>query len=246
MKALDLQNELVGKIVASHPYLAKIFEKYQIDYCCRGNARLSAACQEQRVDLQSVLNEIEQGLAKPSANAEADWNVALLNELADHIVQTHHRFLREELPRLTGLILKVRNAHGDKHGELKEVEQVFTAMRNELESHMVKEEQVLFPAVCAIELSPQPMSFPFGSVANPIRMMEHEHDDVGSALRKLRDLTSGYTPPKDACPTFRVMLESLATLERDLHLHIHKENNILFPRAQRLEKQASSALTFQI
>ena len=137
------------------------------------------------------------------------------------------------------MVEKVFKAHGERRPELSKVVETFKLMREELESHMTKEENILFPAIRAIESEAAPQSFAFGSVANPIGMMKHEHDDAGNSLRRLRELTNGYTPPNDACPTYRVMLESLANLELDLHLHIHKENNILFPRAQELESTAS-------
>lgn len=174
--------------------------------------------------------------AEPAAD-DADWNDASLADLADHIVDTHHRFLDSELPRVTGLIEKVCRAHGKKHPDLAKVQETFQQLREHLEFHMTKEENILFPAIRRLEAGDRPVHFPFGSVNNPIRMMEHEHDDAGNLLRILRELTSGYRPPQDACPTYRVMLESLERIERDLHLHIHKENNILFPRAAACERR---------
>lgn len=240
MNTAELQNELVGKIVSRLPQLAKVFEKYQLDYCCRGNARLADACREKNVDVSQVLSEIDTAMQTQRMSRETDWNSKSLTELADHIVNTHHRFMREELPRIDDLIQKVVNAHGAKHPELQQIGQVYRAMRAELESHMAKEENVLFPAVRKLEAAPETCHFAFGSVDNPIRMMRHEHEDVGNSLQSLRELTGDFTPPKDACPTFRVMFESLTRLEQDLHIHIHKENNILFPRAQELEQTVAA------
>ena len=235
----ELSQTVVGKIVARHPKVARVFEKHQIDYCCRGGTTLSEACKIQDIDVNQVVAEIEQAQNTSEPSKETNWNEAPLTQLADHIVETHHAFLMTELPRISGLTEKVLNAHGDKRPELAKVAETFKLMREELESHMAKEENILFPAIRTIETSGGPQAFPFGSVANPIGMMEHEHDDAGNALRRLRKLTEDYTPPQDACPTYRVMLESLENLELDLHLHIHKENNILFPRAKELEHTAS-------
>lgn len=230
----DVRTTAIGKIVSREPRLARVFEKFDLDYCCRGRATLAEACRERNVAIDDVLVAIDSELKSPSV-AETDWNAASLTELAEHIVATHHKYLREELPRIDGLIQKVFQAHGTKHAALAQLEATYRAMRAELESHMSKEENLLFPAIRMLETAPERCQFPFGSVANPIRMMRHEHDNAGAALRHLSGLTAGYTPPPDACPTYRAMLDSLARLEQDLHLHIHKENNILFPRAHDLE-----------
>lgn len=236
MNTIDLAETVVGKIVARQPHVARVFETFQIDYCCRGGTTLAEACSIQKVDIEEVLSAIQDAQNSPPPTDETNWNEASLVSLADHIVETHHQFLVTELPRLTGLIEKVNNAHGERRPELAKVSTTFVAMRSELEAHMAKEENILFPAIRMMETEGVPQSFPFGSVDNPIAMMEHEHEDVGNALRQLRELTEDYTPPADACPTYRVMLESLNNLELDLHLHIHKENNILFPRAKELEQ----------
>lgn len=234
----QLAETRVGKIVARQPKVARVFEKYQIDYCCRGNTTLADACAEKKVNCTDLIEEIEQIDKNGRLESETDWNIASLTELADHIVAVHHQFLNAELPRITGLIAKVNKAHGDRRPELGKVAETFELMRGELESHMAKEENILFPAIRKMESHPGSTVFPFGSVANPISMMQHEHDDAGQALRRLRELTDDFTPPPDACPTYRVMLESLQNLELDLHLHIHKENNILFPRAKEFERIA--------
>lgn len=240
MTASQLTETVVGKIVARHPKVARVFEKHQIDYCCRGGTTLNEACKLQGVDVNQVAAEIVKAQADVEPTNETNWNEAQLTELADHIVETHHAFLTTELPRISALTEKVFNAHGDKRPELAKVAETFKLMREELESHMAKEENILFPAIRMMESWGAPQAFPFGSVANPIGTMEHEHEDAGNALRRIRELTEDYTPPQDACPTYRVMLESLENLELDLHLHIHKENNILFPRAKALERSAGA------
>ncbi len=232
----QIENELVGKIVSRQPALAKVFENHQIDYCCKGNARLVDACRDRQIDLGQVLREIGEATQSKVGGVTTDWESEPLVDLIDHILETHHAFLRTELPRVAGLIHKVQSAHGARHPELAELESVFLAMLSELESHMRKEERVLFPVIRTLEEIPETYRLPLGSVDNPIRVMLHEHDEVGIALRRIRALTNDFLPPKDACPTFRVMMESLSQLESDLHLHIHLENNILFPRAQQLER----------
>jgi regulator of cell morphogenesis and NO signaling len=161
-------------------------------------------------------------------------------EMIDHIVATHHAYLRRELPRLTALAGLVFGAHGSRHPELKELCGIFDSLREELLLHMLKEEKVLFPIIARLEGASEIPQFHCGSVMNPIRAMEHEHDDAGAALARLREIAGGYIPPADACPSYRALLEGLAELERDLHLHIHEENNVLFPRARAAEDPLSS------
>ena len=162
---------------------------------------------------------------------ERDWSRASLTELVDHIESEHHGYLREELPRLSGLIEKLVETHGGRHSELLQCRQVFDSLRRELEPHMAKEEQILFPMIRDLDASSTLPDFHCGSLRNPIRVMELEHDDASLALLRLRELTADYTPPGDACSTHRAAFAGLAALEADLHRHIHKETDILFPRA---------------
>ena len=165
---------------------------------------------------------------------DVDWTAASVAELCAHIVDHHHVYLRDELPRLRRLVDKVARAHGDAHPELIDVEATFNALADELEQHMPKEEQILFPACVALEEGAAG-HFPFGSVENPIGMMLHEHDEVAAGLARLRALTNAYEPPSSGCNSYRAMLDRLQTLETDTHQHVHEENNILFPRAVALE-----------
>ena len=228
-------NTSVGDWVARHPQTSRVFESLQIDYCCGGGKLLEQACRDRQLDPQQILLQLEQtidGADEPTN----DWLNAPLVELCDHIEQTHHAYLREELPRLTEMVAKVVAAHGENHPELATVQEVFNSLRAELEPHMFKEEQVLFPAIRQLEQSADDPSFPFGTVANPIRMMEQEHDDAGYALSRLHTLTRDYHIPEGACNTYRAMLAGLRHLEKDMHRHVHKENSILFPRAIELER----------
>ncbi len=231
----------VGQVAARQPATIRILEQHGIDYCCGGDKSLDAACRDAGIDGQEVLAQIEHA-KEAEDEAQCDWLEAPLTKLCDHIEQTHHAFLRVQLPLLTQLIDQVVDAHGQHHGELRDVRLVFGELRAELEPHMMKEEQILFPAVRMLEQASHQVTFPFGSVQNPIRMMEHEHDNAGAGLRRLRELTSGFAATDDACNAYLGLYEALAKLEADLHEHIHKENNILFPRAAELEaKQPADA-----
>ena len=226
-------NRSVGELVAECPARSQVFEELQIDYCCHGGVSLQEACQQQHLDPGEVLAKLapQEDLA-PDLR---DWLTAPLRELCDYIEQTHHVYLRAVLPRLDSLVAKVAEVHGDRHAELHDVLRLFQGLQAELVPHMVKEERILFPAIRQLELASRPLKLPFGTIQNPIRMMEHEHDAVGKMLSQLRSLTNDFAAPEGACNTYRAMLDGLRELELDLHEHIHKENNILFPRAAKLE-----------
>lgn len=227
----------LGQLVADHPNLARVFDRFGLDYCCNGRTTLGQACAEKGLDVHKVVDEIaSDGFRDRQAEqVEEPPAVVSLAGLADQIVAIHHAFLRRELPRLSGLIVKVVHAHAIRHPELRELQHVFAELKEELESHMLKEENVLFPIIKQLEAATTMPPLHCGSVDNPILVMEHEHAFAGSALQRMRDLTRDFNPPGDACPTYRALLQGLAALEMDLHRHIHKENSILFPRASALE-----------
>jgi regulator of cell morphogenesis and NO signaling len=227
----------VGAIVAERPGRAHVFERLGIDYCCHGATSLGEACAERSLDVKRVVAELAESDLREmnETDGELNFDAMVAGELADHIVETHHAFLRSELPRLSDLMKKVLAAHGERHSELSYLTDTFADMRQELEAHMIKEERVLFPLIKQLEAARAPFPMHCGTVENPIRVMEHEHETVGSALSRIRELTSNYHAPADGCASFRALYEGLARLESDLHLHIHKENNILFPRAALLE-----------
>ncbi len=221
----------VGELVTRRPSRARVFERFGIDYCCGGKRPLGEACRQHGVELSVLLEALKEAEADASPETQKDWSQESMSALADHILATHHAYLHEELPRLTELTNKVAEVHYERHPELRRVRDVFQGLRNELEQHMGKEEQILFPIIKQLDAGQAGAASHCGTVENPIRVMENEHDNAGKALATLRELTAGFVPPDDACETYRVMLDSLAQLEADLHLHIHKENNILFPRA---------------
>lgn len=232
-------NSSVGAWVIDRPSRSRIFERFGIDYCCGGKQPLAEACRRKGLDVREIVDTLV-GEADPDPGADqTDWSRASLTELTEHIVATHHAYLNAELPRLQAIVEKVANAHGDRHPQMAEVRNVFGGLRAELEAHMAKEEQVLFPMIQELERATRRPEFHCGSVANPIRVMELEHDGAGGALESLRELTRGYSTPADACNTWRAMADGLRQLEEDLHVHIHKENNILHPRALELEQELS-------
>lgn len=226
----------IGQLVAEEPDRACVFEQFGLDYCCGGKMTLKEACAKKGVSIEEVLEKIYAAGQYPSG-AESDWTKTSLKELIDHIVTRYHRPLSEELPRLSQLIEKVARVHGSNHPEMIQLANVFKQFRAELELHMQKEELILFPGIAGIEAGGSEKSFGCGGgVEHPIQVMTMEHDDAGEALAKMRRLTNNYTPPADACNTFKVLLHSLAKLELDTHQHVHKENNILFPRTIEITK----------
>jgi regulator of cell morphogenesis and NO signaling len=230
-------NRTVGELVAERPGRARVFEEYGIDYCCGGQTPFEQACRERELDPDTIAAKLTQADSTQSPLDEPRWTTASLAELCDHIESKHHEFMHREMPRLEAMARKVVAAHGEKYPATKEVLHVFLALKAELDYHLMKEERILFPMIRQLEASTATPQFHCGSLSNPISVMEHEHDTAGDALRKLRELTNDYTPPPDACNTWRALLDGLQALEADLHQHIHKENNILFPRAMRLEAE---------
>ncbi|MDF7807675.1 iron-sulfur cluster repair di-iron protein [Pontiellaceae bacterium B12219] len=235
----------VAELVILHPRLRLRLEQLGIDYCCGGKKPVKQAAEEAGLQWAAVESELLAVLAAQPDTVSKDWNTASLSALIDHIVETHHAFTKEQLPRLHGLLSNVQNAHGAQHGEmLSQLDRAYSAIRSELESHLMKEEQILFPLIKATEVfvtggEKRPVSH-CGSVANPIQQMEAEHDDAGNELAVMRKLTDGYQLPAGACPTFAALYEGLAALEADLHEHIHLENNILFPKAIEQEKSMNA------
>jgi regulator of cell morphogenesis and NO signaling len=224
-------DKTVGQFVVERPSRARVFERFGIDYCCGGKMPLEEACRKKGLNVQMVLEALRSTDGGSHNDEATDWSRASMSDLADHIVSTHHAYLREELPRLSMMVDKVVGAHGERHTELPRCREIFQGLRVEMESHMEKEEQILFPMVKQLERPQGDVRLPREGIANPIRILEQEHDGAGEALAELRRLTGDYRPPADACNTYRAMLDGLAELEVDMHRHVHKENNILFPRA---------------
>ena len=230
-------NTTVSELVLEMPAATRVLEKMGIDYCCGGQKSLADACTNASVEFRDL--QIELTLAAHAQPAEPNFQTTTLENLINHIVVKHHSFTRREIARLNALLDKVCMAHGDNHPELLEICVLFRELGADLEMHMTKEERVLFPYVIRMEAAAkQRVSLfrpPFGTVANPVRMMMLEHDRAGELLKKIRKLSSDYTTPADACVSYKALYAALEELEKDLHQHIHLENNILFPKAVEME-----------
>ena len=231
----------VRELALENPAATRVFEKLGIDYCCGGTKSLEQACRAANLPLDQVLDSLEMAeQATRAAQKDHDWPTEPLADLIAHINRTHHKYTREELARLGPLFDKVCSVHGKNHPELLDARASFSGLSQELTTHMMKEEMVLFPYIVRMEeavIQHEPvLPPPFGSVQNPVSMMEHEHDSAGNALRAMRQASNGYTTPADACVSYQTLYRALAEFEADLHQHIHLENNILFPRAIAMER----------
>jgi regulator of cell morphogenesis and NO signaling len=233
--------QTVRDLAVAVPGATRVFEKLGIDYCCGGGQSLHDACMGAGVSVDEVMANLERAKERYGGEPGEDalWQERTLSDLMTRIVEKHHAYTKAELTRLDQLTGKVAGVHGQNHPELLTVRSNFLLLQKDLIPHMLKEEQVLFPYVRQLEEAaragrPAPMPF-FGTVRNPIAMMMKEHDTAGDLLRELRDASGNYTVPADGCISYKTLYEALQELERDLHQHIHLENNILFPRAVEME-----------
>ncbi len=220
----------VGELVAEQPSRSRVFERFGIDYCCQGGRTLADACARKELDADAVAAALSESDTLPDGGP----NPAILPppDLIRHIVDRHHEYLRRELPRLRAMAARVADVHGGHSPHLVEVSRIFHGMAEELASHIIKEEQVLFPAIETMCAGGPPLP-----IDGPVACMLQEHDDAGEALAHLRELTGGFAPPPEACNTYRALFAGLAELEEDLHRHIHLENSVLFPQALAMAKQ---------
>jgi regulator of cell morphogenesis and NO signaling len=231
------ENTTVAEIASALPSSVRVFQRHGIDFCCGGKKPLGEACREQGVSFAEVARSIAASAAEPAPDGR-DWNREPLHALVGHIISTYHEPLREELPRLEAMAAKVSRVHGAKAEHLTRLEAIVTELSADLQAHMRKEEMVLFPAIKAVEGGHDRPAIP---ISAPITVMEHEHDHAGDLLAELRAITEGYTPPSWACQTFRALYHGLSELESAMHIHVHLENNVLFPRALRLTGIAVNA-----
>lgn len=236
MKQLTIDSPVADFVTDNH-YCTTTLNKYGIDFCCGGQRPLSQACAEKNLDPENILTELAQ--SHPPADSESvNWGDAPLLQLTEHILDTHHVYVKQELPRLSALVDKVAAVYPLKYPWVTGLKETWDTLSAELEAHLMKEEQVLFPRIkelCQAEAGAALPAFHCGSVHAPIEVMEHEHDNAGEALRHMRKIANDYTPPADACTTFKLMLQGLEAFEADLHQHVHKENNIMFPKVLELE-----------
>lgn len=236
---MDFNTETKMKDIAlSNPAARQVLEDAGLDYCCGGGKSLHEACRHANLSSEEILNRLREN-AQNTGPQDLNWMVAPLNELTRHIREKHHRYVREAIPRTRALSDKVTAKHGRNHPELADTGKLFAEVGREMIMHMQKEEQILFPYIDALEhavnthASVEPPFFQ--TVRNPIHAMMQDHDAAGDLVGQIRVLTSGYTPPRDACTSFKALYEALKGFETDLHQHVHLENNVLFPRAVELE-----------
>lgn len=227
----------LAEIVKAVPGSRRTLETFGLDYCCGGQRTLADACGDLHLEPATVLEQVNQ--VEPEL--EPDWASMTPGALVDHLETTHHAYLHAEMPRLSALVEKVSAAHGTRHPELSEIGRVYEAIRSDFEPHLAKEERVLFPMIRELATASAAPHFHCGSLQNPISVMLREHDQVGDLLATLRRVTDGYQTPADGCASYRALFEGLAELEDDTHLHIHKENNLLFPAVVALENDFATA-----
>lgn len=234
------QDQIIGELVANDYRTASVFKKYGIDFCCQGNRTINDACEAKKIDEKLVVNDLN-SLLNSKADGGIDFQSWPLDLLADYIEKKHHRYVEEKSMEIKPYLDKICRVHGERHPELLEIKEHFNATAGELAMHMKKEELILFPFIKKMVKAKQENSKldkpNFGTVENPIQMMMDEHTTEGDRFRKIEEISNNYTPPEDACNTYRVTFALLNEFEQDLHMHIHLENNILFPRAIELEKQ---------
>lgn len=236
------EDQIIGELVAQDYRTASVFKKYDIDFCCQGNRTIADACASEQIDENAIVSDLNALLDAPSGTT-TDYKSWPLDLLADYIEKKHHRYVVEKTLEIQPYLNKICSVHGGRHPELFEIKDHFNATAEALAQHLKKEELILFPyvrqMVQAQHQNSKWESAPFGSVQNPIDMMMEEHTTEGDRLRKIESLSNHYTPPVDACNTYMVAINLLKEFEQDLHLHIHLENNILFPKAIALEKELS-------
>ncbi|MCB0727447.1 MAG: iron-sulfur cluster repair di-iron protein [Ignavibacteria bacterium] len=229
----------IGSFVANDYRAATVFQKYKIDFCCKGGRSINEVCESKNIDADKLLKELTEVSSQPG-DQTIDFKSWPIDLLADYIEKKHHRYIEEAVPSLQQFLDKLCKVHGSNHHELFAIKKEFNASAGELATHMKKEELILFPYVRQMiksAKSKDQLAKPgFGTVENPIAAMMYEHDTEGGRFRKIAELSNNYTPPEDGCTTYKVAFSMLKEFESDLHLHIHLENNILFPKAVEMEK----------
>ena len=236
-----LESKTVADLVTENIQTAHIFKKYGIDFCCGGGINVKLAAEKAKIryiDLEKELLDVENSTGRTN-----NYNSWKLDFLTDHIINFHHAYVQENIPLIYQYALRVVRVHGSNYPELLQVQRLFSEISGELRAHLKKEEENLFPFIKnMVKAQEEGNDFSppdFGTVDNPIKMMETEHEEAGGILRQISALTNHYTPPQGACNTFRAFYAKLEEFEQDLHQHVHLENNILFPKALKLEKQLS-------
>ncbi|AHF15282.1 iron-sulfur cluster repair di-iron protein [Niabella soli] len=225
---------IIGALVAQDYRTAPVFKNYGIDFCCKGNRTIAEACEKKRIALDPLIDTLNNAAQTVSASTP-DFNAWPPDLLADYIEKKHHRYISSRTPEIIPFLNKLARVHGDLHPELIELDQLFNESAWDLAAHLKNEEQILFPYIRKMVESGRATA-PFGTVQHPIEVMLYEHNNEGERFRKMAALTNNYTPPEGACNTYKATFSLLKEFEEDLHLHIHLENNILFPKALLLEQ----------
>ncbi|MGV3706609.1 MAG: iron-sulfur cluster repair di-iron protein [Arcticibacter sp.] len=238
-KTTEEQEATIGEIVAKDYRKAQVFKKFGIDFCCGGKKKVSEVCSKKGIDINDVKRELavmDQAQGTPSQNYQG-WE---LDFMCDYIVSTHHKYVKDTIPFLLEMSAKVARVHGDAHPEVIVAAEAFAGVAADLSLHLQKEEQILFPyikqLVAARRANTALPAAAFGQVANPIQVMEAEHEHAGEDLSEIRAVTNDFAVPEDACTSYRILFKMFQEFETDLHQHVHLENNILFPKAIELEK----------
>ena len=231
----------LAQIVNNNHQAASVFEKYHLDFCCKGKRSLEQACTEQQLSISKVAEDLENIFTKDNNGSVVDFEKMNLAQLTDYIVQTHHAYVKNEMPQIHAYLQKVSSKHGERHPELYKIFQTFSAVKEEMEGHMKKEELILFPRIKELEKLADnenaDLQLNITYLQSPITMMEQEHDHAGNLLNDIRVFSNDYTPPQDACTTYQLSFVALKAFELDLHQHVHLENNILFPKALEIFKE---------
>lgn len=232
-----MQKKSVGQVVSENFQTSKVFERFGIDFCCGGNVTVSEAARKAGVSLADLLAALEKANSEPRARGEnfASWDLAFLT---DYIENTHHVYLRETTDQLRAYADKIANVHGTHHPEVIEIAKIFGNVATSMSAHLKEEEDVLFPLMRRISAAQKkgaaPSSEDQSAMRKSLRTLEADHNEIGEAVHKIRDLSKKYSIPADVCPTFETTYRMLHEFEEDLHKHVHLENNILFPRAATL------------
>lgn len=225
-----MKNKTIAEFVAENYKTSDVFYTYGIDFCCGGKKTLSEVCKDKNIDETLLLKDLE-----AISHTAEDANMASMSplDLISHIKTVHHEYIRTHTPIILQYLEKIYRVHGSRHPELQKVYEEFMQLSSEMEMHLYKEENILFPYIISLykEDGESTKSMPFSTVRQPIAMMEHEHDDAGATLHNISNITNNLTPPSDACNTYKIAFEKLKDYEKDLHKHVHLENNILFPNA---------------
>jgi regulator of cell morphogenesis and NO signaling len=225
---MKFANQTVGDLVAADFRKAEVFKRHGIDFCCGGGRTVAVACEKKGVSQDELEQELTDVEERSNSTEELDFNSWNTSKLVDYILYAHHSYIRENIPLLRGFTEKVARVHGHANPELVEIRRLFDEMATDLEHHMMKEEQILFPWIKKMD---DPGALPSNEIQGPIHMMEEEHEHAGAVMAEIRRLSNNYTPPEHACTTYRVSFAKLEEFEADLHKHVHLENNILFPKA---------------